>query len=175
MTSKYIGSFLSIAYNLGITFNRHSGSLRCAIDYGHNSLVAKCTCHNIYALDWDKLGLLALCYNVVALTPMQQTTGPTVHILLCLCALGLVESVASITREATREIATYITISYLLCAVHHYLSTIVELWYAVYGKEQSECLLESERVLTLTKEAIGVVVFYKRHYVRWIYIQIVVA
>lgn len=79
-----VGSLLCVAYYLGITFSLHGGSFGCAVDDGHDVLAVVRACHNVDAVLRNELSLLTLCYDLVALTPVEQTGGPAEHVVLCL-------------------------------------------------------------------------------------------
>ena len=62
-----------------------------------------------------------------------------------------------------------------LRTVHHNLCAIVQLWDAAYSQQQCQALLQCDNILSVTKEAVGIVVVEEGHHAGRIGIQIVVA
>ena len=79
-----------------------------------------------------------------------------------------------VAGEAAREVLAHISIGDLLRAIHQNFCAVVELWRTVHGEQEGEGLLEHERVLSVAKEAIGVVVFDECHDIRRVLVEIVV-
>ena len=105
---------------------------------------------------------------------MQQTAQPREHLLFLLGTSFACKGVVVVAWESAREILAHVAVRHLFRAVHHNLSTVVELWYATYRHEQGQCLFQHQRVASVAQESVGVVVVDEGHDMRGIYIQIVV-
>lgn len=144
-----IHGFLGITDYLGITLYVEFGCNVSAVNDGHDALAVILTRHHVNAVLRAELGLAAFCYHVVALTPMQQTAYPAEHIVLSLGASLCRESVAGIASPSAGEVLTHVAVCHRLRAVHQNLRAVIELRDAVYGQQQRQCLLQSQRVLAL--------------------------
>ena len=69
-----------------------------------------------------------------------------------------------VARKTTGEVASYIAIGHLFCAIHQHFRTIIELWNAVNGEQKSQGLFQCKRVFAILQEAICVVIFNESHH-----------
>ena len=100
----------------------------------------------------------------MALTPMEQPAQPVEHGILFGRAALWRERAALVARETAREILADVAVGHGLRAVHEHLRAVIELRNAVDGEQQSQHLLQGQRVLSLSQEAVGVVVFDESHH-----------
>ncbi len=80
-----------------------------------------------------------------------------------------------VASPSTREILAHIAIGHALGSVHQHLGTIIELWSAVDGEQEGECLLQCQGILAFSQESVGVMVLDECHHALWIWIEIIVA
>ena len=113
-------------------------------------------------------------YDVVALAPVQQAAQPCEHGVLGACTAFCREGVVLVAGEAAGEVLAHVAVGNFLGAVHQHFSAVVELRYAVDGKQYGQSLLKCGRVLALAEEAVCVVVLDEGHHARRIGIKVVV-
>ena len=106
---------------------------------------------------------------------MQQTRDKGKHILLCLGAAFGGKTVVCITGETAGEVLADMAIGNSLRAVHHNLCTVIQLRNTAHGKQQCQALLQRLGILSVTQEAVGVVIVEERHDTRRIGIKIIIA
>ena len=162
-SGKNVFGTFRVTDDLCIALHLHGGFLAGAVEDGERCTSLILAGYDIDAAVRNELSLLALGDDFIAQSPVQQSAGPTEHILFGLGAPFFRKSVMCITGESAGEVLTHMTVGYLLGAVHQYLRSIIDLWNAVDGQQQGECLLEGERVLSVSQEAVGIVIVDEGH------------
>ena len=157
-----LGSF-RITDDFRITFDIHNSRLRCTIEDSESCTSFVLTGNDVNAVIRNKLRLLALRDDLVALSPMQKSTCPLEHLLFSFGTSLFRKGVMRIIRESARDVFTDITVRHFFRTVHQNFRTIIELRNAIDSQQQSKCLFEHEGVAAITQEAVCIMVIDERH------------
>ena len=105
---------------------------------------------------------------------MEQTTKPLEHRLLGLRTTFFCKTIVCVTWKTAGEVLTYIAVGHFLRAVHQHLRTVIELRNAVHSKQQSQSLLQSQRVTAIAKKTVCIVILNESHHTRRVRIKVVI-
>ena len=129
---------------------------------------------DVTTLERNKVGECTLMDSLASLAPVEEGLAPVEHIVLgCIASLGS-EAVVFVPRPSAREVLTHMTVSNLFGSVHQHFGTVIELGNPTCSEQQGQCLLQHGHILSVTQEAVSIVIFNKSHHAGGIGIQVVI-